>query len=243
MDGEWDEFRPWAWPLLPAEIARLRRLTDQVLEVGLDASIFEVLELRGRLVTALAPEAAAPLGDQDPEQATFRTLLGEPLMGVRRGDRIVGDRRAARAAAARASQWLERWILAAQDRLVDAPHLAVRFRSQIEDPKLVVRNVDHAGPTGLDEEYLSEHRVKADDWLSRPAWWAAAVAGDDRIPEVADPWAAPEVEHVFCEDVSQFIGPEEAVAYRVEVPADSRVRYVCRLPGVDYRPISNFALA
>lgn len=240
-DGEWDEFRPWAWPLLPAEIARLRRLTDHVEEVGLDASIFDVLDLREGLVTALAPEAAAPLGHGDPKQATFGTLLDEPSMGLRRDDKIVGDRRAARAAAARASQWLESWILAAQDRLVDAPHLAARYPSQIQDSELIVRSVDHHRATGLNEEYLSDHRLKAEDWLSRPAWWAAAVAGDERIPEVADPWTASEVEQVFCEDVSQLTGPMEAVAYRVEVPADSRLRYVRHLPGVHYRPISNFA--
>jgi hypothetical protein len=240
-DGEWPEFRPWGWPLLPAEITRLSQITDQVEQVGLDAPIFDALQLRGRLGTALAPEVAAPLGHQDPERATFRTLLGEPSMGLRREDKVVGVRREARAAAARTSQWLERWVMAAQDRLIDAPHLAVRYWSQVEDEALVVRNVSHADPVGLDEQYLAAHRLQASDWLSRPAWWATAIAGDERIPEVADPWEAEPAEKVFCEDVSRFVLPEEAIAYRVEVPADSRLRYVRRLQEVDYRPMSNFA--
>jgi len=242
-EGEWDEFRPWGWPLLPAEIDRLKRIADRVEAAGLDASIFDVLGLNGRLATALAPEVAAPLGHQEPEEATFQTLLDEPSMGLRRDDKILDGRRAARAAAARASQWLERWILAAQDRLIDAPHLAVRYQSQVERSALVVRNVDHSGSAGLYEQYLSDHRLTAADWLSRPAWWAAAIAGDERILEVADPWSAPEVEQVFCEDISRFVARDEATPYRVEVPADSRVRYVRRLPEVDYRPISNFAQA
>lgn len=242
-DVEWPEFRPWPWPLLPAEIERLRRLTDRVQAVGIDAPLFDVLGMRGRLVTALAPEAAAHLGHAEPEHATFGSMLEEPSMGLRRNDVIIGDRRAARTAAARASQWLDRWILGAQDRLIDAPHLALRYPSQVADEQLVVRSVDHARPTGLREDLLSTHRLSEADWLSRPAWWAGAVAGDERIPEVADPWSAPDVDRVFCEDVSEFADRDDAVAYRVEVPADSRVRYVRRLEDVDYRPIANFARA
>ena len=237
---EWLQFRPWAWPLLPAEVERLRRLTDQVAEVGLESRILDVLGLDGRLVTALAPEALAPLGEA-PERATFQTMLDEPTMGKRRDDKITGDRRSARAAAARASQWLERWVLAAQDRLVDAPHLALRYPSIVTDRDLVGRCVDHAAPTGLRDEIVSEHRFGASDWLSRPAWWGAAVSSDERIAEVADPWSATETDEVFCEDRSRFAARGDAQPYRIEVPADSRIRYVCRFKDVTYRPISSFA--
>ena len=237
---EWPDFRPWAWPVLPAEIERLRRLTDQVEEVGLDRSVFEVLGLKGRLATAFAPEVSAPLGER-PERATFRTLLREPSMGLRRDDAIVGDRRSARAAAARASQWLERWILSAQDRLVDAPHLALRYPSLVTERDLVMRCVDHNAATGLRDDILDDHRFTSSDWLSRPAWWGAAVSADERIDEVADPWNAPDVDEVFLEDRSRFAPRESGRAYRIEVPADSRVRYVGNAEDVTYRPVSSFA--
>ncbi len=239
-ERQWPTYRPWAWPVLPSEITRLRTLTDQLEKVGLGAPVLKTLGLSEGLVTAFAPEVAAPLGAA-PDDATFETLLAESSMGLRPGDVILKPRRRARAAAARASQWLERWILAGQDRLVDAPHLAARFPSLIVDEQQVLRNVDHHTPTGLDDEALAPHRFAAGEWLSRPAWWGPAVAVDERVAEVADPWSAPDADRVFCEDVCDFAVRSEATAYRVEVPADSRLRYVRHLDDVSYRPVSNFA--
>ena len=239
-DAEWPQWQPWVWPVLPLEVERLRSLCSRVQEVGLDARIFEVLGLDGRVLTALAPEAASPLGDLDPAAATFATFLAEPSMGLRRGDVVASDERRAKTAAARVTQWFERWILAGQDRLIDSAHLAVRYPSQVEDWAQVARGVAHGPAGGLKHEFLDAHRLDPAEWLTRPAWWAASLAGDERIPEVADPWGVAEEQRVFCEDTGEFVDANEAVPYRIEIPADSRVRYVRRLENADYRPIANF---
>jgi hypothetical protein len=240
--AKWPEFRPWAWPLLTREVARLERLTQLVSEAGLGAQVLGVLGLDDQMATALTPESAVHLGAPDIRDATFANMLAEPGMGLRIGDRISRESREHRAAAARATQWLERWILGAQDRLVDAPHLALNYPSQLTgELQDTVRSAVEADATGLQPALLDSHRYEPSDWLTRPAWWATSLAVDERLPEVDDPWGREELDLVFCEDASSFLRAADAIAFRTDVPAANRLRYARRFDGVDYRPLANFA--
>jgi hypothetical protein len=239
-DAEWPGFRPWQWPLIPAEVKRHSDLAARIAG-RLDTPILAELGVASRLSTTLPTKAAAHLGAPDSTKATFETLLSNPSMGLRLNDVIAHDRRRARAAAARATQWLERWVLSAEDLLIDAPHLALRIPSQLSgDLNMTVRSAVDFESYGLVGTLIDEHRFDGDDWLSRPAWWWTSISGDERIPEVNDPWSAEERTEVFCEDSSRFIEPDQAVMFKIDPPTAIPHRYVERHPEVEYRPLANF---
>jgi hypothetical protein len=257
-------FRPWVWPNLLAEPARLEARI-QWLEERMQKPILQELGLgNAHEVGALSREALRFLGRGDPQEITFSDFVRLSGQGLDRKDEALDDPDVARIAAARVGKWLERLVLAGQDILVDAPHLVSRFPSLIADHHVGAWNeVTKLGTPparlGLSHEALEEAVYRHVEWLSRPVWYWQRLFEDSRIDEVRDPWSSDPPPYVFCEDVSAFVDPALAREFTAAVPSVYVSRYVVDIDAakengaplvesdssisdIDYEPSVQFAL-
>ena len=221
--GNWGDFRrgfrPWYWPNLSN---LLRDFEERVKDVqkNLDRPICEVLDpvFGPKLFQLLPREIIRFIGKYD-EKKIFQTTFREFVVKSRNGLKLkdvndlnehINDYILARIGAARISKWLERYVLPAQNTLVDAPHLVSRYPSLLEDgnKKIGTWNktaqlVDHH-KLGLDTDLIEPYRFKNDYWISRPVWFWSELRECENIPEVVDPWLTDKPNWVFCEDASRF---------------------------------------
>lgn len=244
---DWKEFRPWEWPILPKlETDFAARLAD--LRQHLDTPILEFLGLSRERVGVLPREVSEFLEtkEKDHSSVTFHDFVLGSGQGLRPKDKTSIDN-IQRMAAARISRWLECFVLAGQDILVDAPHLASRFPSLLRTSPMDLeswnRTTSLKQAEGLDQSKIEKQRFTKSHWLSRPAWYWNEVRENRMIGEVSDPWNNPEtIDCVFCEDTSQFELAETTKQFVSDVPSPFQSRYVKKLAGVDYRPPIRFAL-
>ncbi len=251
--GLWEEpsdvlsFRPWAWPMIPRAAAALERRTE-MFEGRLEERVWSVLGFDDHAFPELAASVTRYLSSGDPTQTTVEEFLEKSGFALRIGDRQSERRLQARIAAARLAKWIELLVLPGQDILVDAPHLATRFPSQLSSPinwDATARSV-YGDEAGLHAERLDRYRFDDSLCLSRPAWWWQECSEDETIPEVSDPFASGEPEVVFCEDTSRFVKPEDVRPFRTELNTPFASRFVEGPSGpravVQYHPASFFAL-
>lgn len=238
-------YRPWAWPHLPTAQQKLER---RVLELG-DNLSEKVLKYFGLQDDPALPATAMGMltkGKRPPSDVDFSTFVESSGLGLRHKDTVRGvDKHSiVRIAAARLHKWLEGPVLLSQNALVDAPHLASRFPSLIEDSE----NVDAWNQTThlseldvLRNDDLLAHAFVRPDWLSRPTWYWSQVSQLSSIEEVADPWSAQRSEFVFCEDTSTFCREEVATLFAAPLDSPFSLRYIRNLKTVAYTP--SFLLA
>jgi hypothetical protein len=221
-------FRPWAWPLIPHAVDALVRRSE-ILAQQLDTPLWGAIGFEGHSFPMLRTSVARHLAPGNIEDVTVSDFVCGSGFALRRGDRQPDPTRQARIAAARLAKWLELVVLPGQDILVDAPHLSLRFPSQLAVPQCFSATAMsvYGATTGLLADHLDRHRFDPDGhWLSRPAWWWQESAGDEAITEVADPFAAEEPRLVFCEDTSRFVSPDDAREFRTELDSPFARRYV-----------------
>jgi hypothetical protein len=269
LDTE-SEFRPWHWPLLHLQSIRLRERAAWLRDGRLDEPIAKLfcledpeLEAMPRsmasFLTAARDRKAAPTKDL-PEINPVEFLLSSEYGLLRRDAEVVADaennQRAvlARTAAARLTRWLS-LLVAGQDILVDAPHLASRFPSTVEgkDPDDFERTIrlevggkpaevlKRLGLSTTDGP-LQEHRFSIGPWTDRPLWWGQRL-GRSELLEAQRPWEFESPGVVFCEDASRFVSEEKAWRFACDLDTPYRIRYLARLDGdVTYRPRENLVL-
>lgn len=245
-----DEFRPWHWPRLIDAAALLRSIENRL---ELESNVFESLGLDGSngvgLFDAKQLEPLGIVGETAAIEAlTFKELASERCQfGRRSRSEVLSDAQEKRLAAAAMSHWLERIVLPAQNVFVDAPHLAERRPHLVREggwdalTDLSIPNFD----SFLEVDQLEDAKTPADDWMSRPTWLWAACPPPSFEPTV-------EENRVFCEDVSAFVSPDEAIEFRSSVAGPWTQRYVSKSlvdaersplaeePQVDYRPETRF---
>jgi hypothetical protein len=203
-------------------------------------------------------------GDKAAAEATFRDFVQKSSMGLRLKDEVLDNTLVARVAAARVGKWLERVVLPGQDVLVDAPHLALRFPSLLTGDirKLGTWNASASlfppkslwpGKTQLRHK-IQRHGFRAEDWLSRDAWFWSDLTKLEAIKEVRNPWSVERPDFVFCEDVSRFLQRREAREFVADLASPFVRRHVVdpdlcsdhklakTLRGVNYRPKVRFAI-
>ena len=188
-------------------------------------------------------------GSRSPDKATLGDIINAPQLGLRGKEatqRKSSSALAARIIAARLSAWLN-FILAAQDVLVDAPHLCLRCPSLLAsttsrkkwnattrlNPKAVI----------FANTQLKQARFGKPFWYDRPVWFWTEIEKDRLLPEVRDPWRSSSASYVFCEDTSSFEKPASSVRFQSDLLSPYRVRHVKRVAGVDYQPAHRLALA
>jgi hypothetical protein len=231
----WQGFRPWAWPLIPKGVVDLSSRIGSI-EKELDNSIIDVLGLRHVLSYLSRPIIDfLSAGDHRPETVTFREFVHDSTNGLLYKDRALAlpEQLIARIAAARISHWLERLVLAAQDVLIDAPHLVGRYPSlaaTTHAPTAATLNktasIDSDKPSGFKSEKIDNHSFNQPGWLSRRAWFGPALAKDTALPEVANPWESQDLQFGFCEDISRFLPLTGCRSFIADVGSSFVKRYL-----------------
>ena len=223
-------FRPWHWPILSRTVDDFELCVADVLE-NFEVPILEFLHLTNQIdwIPRRAWEFLG--GPYAPEIATVGTFVTTGREARASKDKLPLEQ-SARVAAARLRALLNGIVLSEQNLLVDAPHLMPRVPSLMNEDvnNMEVWNLlcDPSDPTinRLMDERLKAHEYPKPHWLTRPAWFWQSINNDETIDEVRSPWDFTPPEWVFCEDVSRFVRPEYARAFRADVSPPFINRYV-----------------
>lgn len=231
-------FRPSHWPLLFGVPQNA-------------ASLIEGLDLNQRVLPSLgfvedqlldfAREQLDPLGD-DPWQTTFDQVVETPGLGLEVKDAQPDEALRRRIAVFGVRRWLDRYVLAGQNVLVDLPHLLDRLPS-LRDGLDLSNGVDAATFLSLERARRAVPRLsELDDalfagveWLDRPVWRLSSV-------DYAKFDDADDLDTVFCEDTMQMRPLDEVREFEAAVPGPYTQRYaeIVQVEGdpVQYMPRS-----
>lgn len=223
-------YRPWLWPSMLAELER-SSAREQFVAEHLNEQVFEAIGLQG-IADWLTTDAKAALSmtpdGREFDSLTFSDIAKTPS-GWRRTDRVPDDHRP-RVIAARVAKWLRIQVLAAQEALVDLPHLISRYPSLATSTNL--EDWDEAsadltpGRLKFDFTPAGDPWGSARLWLGRDAWLGSQLATRDTLQENVDPLSSAPSGFVFLEDLSRF-APREAAREFVPMVTTSRpIRFV-----------------
>lgn len=167
------------------------------------------------------------------------------------------DEIVARSVAADIDFWFRRDVVGPQEPLVDVPHLLMRFPFLLGDRANDINAWNESAkadepPYGLEQKLYDEHLVGAkyehEVWVPTPCFWWPKLKSDEKLNEYffrakEGEWA----DVVFCEDRSEFLLRENAdndspVEFPAEFEGSWSRRYVSRIDGVQYAPLSRLAL-
>jgi hypothetical protein len=241
--SEWEDFRPWSWPVLPRAIERFEQRVAQV-AANLDQPILEWLGLNS--IGAALPRAVTQF--LKAEDATFRSFVLSSGHGFEPTDVPYDNSVLSHIASSRVAKWLEYMVLSGQDVLIDLPRLLSRFPSLIGGAGLealagVSMTPSFEESLGLGREPVSRHAYSRPEWLSRTAWFRAPVMDDQTLKENAD-GLPPDTDLRFAEDCSKFLPSAETRGFVADLASPYVQRFV-RRPGfanVEYQPSIRFSL-
>ena len=224
-----DGYAPWTWNdgVLGA-IARMDTMLQWVIprlnEPVLASLGFNAAPDGSNTDTFVAKELWQECMD-DPSH-TFRQLVSESefLTPKDRQAIVAFDEPCARVAASLVSHWLDRWVIPANEVLIDLPHLASVYPWLLmkkEDLECWQATASLGGGFDAVQGGVRKHAYVPGFPLSRPVVWRQKVVQD---PDLAEPKGFtydgfPDL--VFCEDTSRF-----------HEFGDARP-FLCRLPGTD----------
>lgn len=252
--SDWPDFRPWQWPLIGQAYAtfedRVKQLSGKLEERILDFLQIppEVYQLFAREVIEFIAPKRALNGFAEVTFTEFLNTSGHGLQ-TKDADATLPEELRCRLAAARVSKWLERLVLAGQEILVDAPHLARRLPSLVQSAALGIPEFNRTARLATADELnlsnpkqLEPAQFKAQNWLSRPAWFWERLRQSEDILEVRDPWKRQKTDWEFCEDTSRFAPRDECQEFQAKAPAADTRRWIKHVPDVEYVPAVQFAL-
>jgi len=252
--ADWPEFRPWQWPLVPQACQSLEDRVRQ-LAGNLHRPILEFLQIPNEVAQLFPREVIEFIAPKHPlddfANVTFEEFLKTSRHGLqpKDADATLPEELHCRVAAARISKWLERLLLAGQELLIDAPHLARRLPSLVKDAELGVTAFNlTACIASIHElnfckpELVEPFMFKQQAWTSRPAWFWDQLRHSEDILEVSDPWKRQTIDWEFCEDTSQFLSRAECQEFQAKAPAADTRRWIKHVEGVEYVPAVQFAL-
>jgi hypothetical protein len=251
VEGPWKGYRPWAWPILTGLVQLMRLRVQDIKRVDLHTPVADFLHFPQSAIERFPTSSFEILGGPSgaPEKATLKDILRSPTMGLRgkeAEERKASTPQDAHIIAARLSAWLN-MILTPQDVLVDAPHLADRCPSVL-GPKVTPARL--AGTTRLRSNavlFKSKQLKKAEFtkhfWYDRPVWFWTEIERQRLLPEITDPWRSTSTDYAFCEDTSSFAKRSTCRSFQSDLLSPYRVRYIKKLPNIDYQPIHRLALA
>ena len=244
-------FRPWHWPNLLAEVARVEAFRAFI-QKNLDEPAMSALGFELENTEApnyLAYDIAGVLGVKSGGARTFRDIalksVGLSVFNILDKDRPIvecmPEEQLARVACAIISHWLEKVVLPNQQAVADLPHIVSRFPWLLSNPtdpdawgKLsTLEYVDVVNPE------LVKHAVKNSFMYSRPAFWVEQIKEAFPVPDDFDIAQVPDL--VFCEDSSRFLERDKASSYPSDLIGYDNERWVegelqCDGKGVSYEP-------
>lgn len=250
-DPPWKGFRPWHWQTLYRAV-ETQEARQKVVREHFDKPIVEVLGMEKEDMARLSDTAfgfvASSAGDWEGiRRQTFRSFV--------RGS--ANDRSAiahfeanvettSSFAASRIGKWLDRWVLAPQDALIDLPHL-IQFYPFLLGADLMDLDAWNAAVLG-DESLRGQVPDKA--WftpagvLSRPAVWRQRVVDDKEFRASRGAFNFASVPpFVFLEDTSSFVPLDEAKRFRAGHHNAFDGRFVKGVDGFTYAPQRRLAYA
>jgi hypothetical protein len=232
-------YLPWQRQNIPDLFASFER--SRTADLDLSSLVLETLEIDPMKLTARQLDVF----DKDPNEITFKDLAFTRL-GFKYPDKAHSPEAIDRMARSVARHWLERFVIPAQNVLLDAPHLFERYWRLLEiDPDAIsewtaTRNYSWAdaksrpGATALNwklEPFIS--RPVYDEELARKAVVALTGEGaDSRKSFTAG----------FAEDVSAFYPLEEIDSFPTDVSGPFSRRWAKQLDGVGYEPSNRLLL-
>lgn len=256
-----DGYTPWGWVdgILSAT-SRFKAMVDWVRE-NLDRPVLSTLGFSNGLHdvdpdTCVSPELWQEcVGEQS---RTFRQMVGEAefLTPKDRESIVQFDESCARVAAAIVTHWLDRFLIPANDVLVDIPHLVSASPWLLNGRENAQSWQATTGPSGFDVLLpgVRNHAFAPAFPLSRPVVWRKRV---ERAADLSEPRGFtydgfPDL--VFCEDTSRFHPFDDARSFSCRLPCRDPQRFVANpervaptngghsLTDVVYEPSVFFAL-
>lgn len=229
-----DGYAPWAWNdgVLRAP-ARLEAMV-QWLRPNLDKPVLETLGFTSgvediSVETHLSQELWQECLD-DPSRS-FREMVGDSEFLTQKDRKVIAgfDEACARVAAALVSHWLDRWVIPANEVLIDLPHLAST------NPWLLVNKECVEGwqaTASLDSGFdallpsVRNHKFAPGFPTSRPVVWRHKIAQDKGLLEPAGFTYDGFPDLVFCEDTSHFHEFTDARPFSCRLPGSDSQRFV-----------------
>ena len=248
-DPPWHGFRPWHWQTLyqAVETQRARQAWSQE---HMNDSVVEALGMRDddvdRMSDAafgfLAPDAA---GWQDIKELKLKQFAVGSATGRREAKLVESDSHTAcRLVAARLGRWLERYVLGAEEMLVDLPHLVQGFPFLLgkEMPALEAWNDVVCSGDRVKSKVPDGCWFEPSELLSRPAVWRQRFEDDDGVREARRNFDYSSVPpFVFLEDTSSFGRLCDAKQFRAGHHNAFDRRFAKCLDGIVYAPQRRFA--
>lgn len=162
----------------------------------------------------------------------------------------------ARSVAADIDFWFRRDVVGPQEPLVDVSHLLLRLpfllgnrAGEIKEwnTSATAEEAPYGIEAGLYDEHLANKKYELDLWVPNPCFRWPQLKSDEKLNHLFfaedQNWA----DVVFCEDRSQFVERERAngdppAEFQAEFEGSWNRRYVSRIDGIKYAPLSQLAL-
>ena len=225
-----DGYRPWYWPVIPDAKIKFEQCVTDVRD-NYDTPILKFLGLDPFIDWMPRSALGHFEGEKEVQEVTFKDFSKLTSAAIDPKENLSREQKI-RVIAARITGLLNSFVLPSQNVLVDAPHLVSRFPSLI---RKCADNIDTwnalCDPTNTEMDTLladdlKNHQFKHPHWLWKPAWYWQDVNKDENFVEVRDPWAAKEIDWVFCEDISRFVPLEFARSFIGDVSPPFTKRFV-----------------
>ena len=226
-------FAPWTWADGVIAAADRMDATIRWVTERLDDSVLASLGFTADSEQADAPNFIQPdlwQGCVADPTTTFREMVSESefLTSKDRDAFVNFDEPCARVAASIVAHWLDRWVIPANEVLIDLPHIASIYPWLLKDRDDIGIWQTTCTAAGVDVmlEPLGKHLFAPGFPISRPAVWRKAVLAD---PDLAEPAGFtyddfPDV--VFCEDVSCFVDFKRSRSFSSRLPDSDPQRFV-----------------
>lgn len=258
-----DGYAPWAWSdgilRAPARMEAtlqwlMPRLNDPVLTtLGFTSTVVDTSNAETYLAKELWQECL-----DDPNHS-FRQLVSESEFLTLKDRLAIAafDEPCARVAAALVSHWLDRWVIPANEVLIDLPHLASSY------PWLLAKKEELGCWQQATSLYggfdallagVRKHEFAPGFPLARPVVWKRKVVQDVDLAEPNGFTYDGFPDLVFCEDTSSFHEFADARPFSCRLPGSDSQRFVANpdkveptsggqpLTDVDYEPSVFFSV-
>jgi len=189
----------------------------------------------------IAKTRSLPVEDERKDLAAARTAAMDDVI--------------ARVVAADLELWFRRDVVGPQELLVDAPHLATRMPVLLGEKAKRADDwnrtaADQEPPFGFDgdiyEKFVAAARYSNDAWTHHAAFWWPSLKANDELSTLFFNSVADYPDVVFCEDRSGFVvktgGEGDPVDFLAEFESSWARRYVAKIGGFKYLPLSRFMM-
>ena len=255
VDHDWEDFRPWHWPILPDAAARHTTFGD-LLSANPEAKLLELLGFTANLAEQLSDDA---VGFIDPESRTIDDLMNVTVSGFLKNNSHATDPRDGAALtdhevpyrfsliASRVSKWMKRMVVGPRNLLIDLPHLVERYPFLLPEEQLKCPETWDQLTNGLPDWFkgvLPEHVFADSDLWSRVQHvWLPLLEAEKEFQEKRYDFVYSGVpEWVFAEDHSHFLPEVDAKMFKAEFNNEFDKRFVKDIAGINYAPKRRFAI-